>query len=397
MSTAFSRTIRSLEGDRFGISHAALGVVALLLAGWSAWFFGAELAVYAVSDHARLEVDRESHPVEARVSGQVVATGLELGRFVRKGDVLVELDAYPIRLLLRERRSESDGLAKQIAALEREIAAQGQALSEAHQAEGSALLEAQAQHDEARAAATLAKDEASQVERLYQQELVSMRQRERAVAEAEQKQAAAHAFERSLKRLELDRRFGQSEKRAHIAELQRDAAELSARLASAEAIIERLAYELESHQVKAPVSGELGEIVPLAVGTVVHAGDPLASVIPPGEIKIVAELSPRQALGRVQLGKPARMRLEGFPWVEYGAVSARVSRVATEAQNGGIRVELGIDPNGPPFPVTLQHGLPGTIEIEVERATPAALVLRAAGKLLARPAGHDAQLNSSTR
>lgn len=387
MSTAFSRTVRSLQGDRFGVSNAAIAVVLILLVGWAAWFFGAELSVYAVSERARLEVDNEAHPVEARVSGQVVATALELGRIVQEGDVLVELDADPMRLQLREREAERDGLRRQILALETELEAQRQALKEAREAAGSALLEAKARHDEAKAASALAAAEASQLERLHGEGLVSNQERDRAAAEAEQKRASADAIERNVDSLMSDRRYEQSEKRARIAELTRDAEELAARLRSLDAVIERLQYELEQHFVRAPVSGELGEVVPLAVGTVVSAGDQLAAVVPSGEIRVVAELSPPQALGRVRPGQRALLRLTGFPWVQYGAVPAVVTRVATETQNGRIRVELGIDRESPAFPVPLQHGLPGTIEIAVERATPATLVLRAAGMLVSRPTG----------
>jgi membrane fusion protein (multidrug efflux system) len=35
--------------------------------------------------------------------------------------------------------------------------------------------------------------------------------------------------------------------------------------------------------------------------------------------------------------------------------------------------------------VPLQHGLPGSVEVEVERASPAALTLRTAGQLLTAP------------
>lgn len=62
-----------------------------------------------------------------------------------------------------------------------------------------------------------------------------------------------------------------------------------------------------------------------------------------------------------------------------------LSRVASEVRDGHVRVELGVDPDGA-SPIPLQHGLPGTVEVRVERLAPATLVLRAAGKLLARPA-----------
>ena len=52
-----------------------------------------------------------------------------------------------------------------------------------------------------------------------------------------------------------------------------------------------------------------------------------------------------------------------------------------ERADGRVRVELSVEPASVPH-VPLQHGLPGTLEIQVERATPAALVLRYAGRLL---------------
>jgi hypothetical protein len=61
-----------------------------------------------------------------------------------------------------------------------------------------------------------------------------------------------------------------------------------------------------------------------------------------------------------------------------------VRRVANEVRDGRVRVELGVDPEGA-SPIPLQHGLPGNVEVQVERVAPATLVLRAAGKLLTRP------------
>ena len=116
----------------------------------------------------------------------------------------------------------------------------------------------------------------------------------------------------------------------------------------------------------------------------VREGDRLAAVVPRGELQVVADFLPPSALGRIRPGQPARLRLEGFPWTQYGSLAATVSRVASEVRNGRIRVELSVDSNGA-SPIPLQHGLPGTVEVEVERVSPATLVLRAAGKLLARP------------
>jgi len=55
--------------------------------------------------------------------------------------------------------------------------------------------------------------------------------------------------------------------------------------------------------------------------------------------------------------------------------------VAHEARDGQIRVELSML-SDPLSVIPLQHGLPGTIEVEVEQVAPVTLVLRAVGKRL---------------
>jgi len=58
--------------------------------------------------------------------------------------------------------------------------------------------------------------------------------------------------------------------------------------------------------------------------------------------------------------------------------------VPSEIRYGKVRVELSIA-RSPAFAIPLQHGLPGSVEVEVERATPAALTLRTAGQMITRP------------
>jgi membrane fusion protein (multidrug efflux system) len=62
-------------------------------------------------------------------------------------------------------------------------------------------------------------------------------------------------------------------------------------------------------------------------------------------------------------------------------LQARVLRVAQEQHDGLVRVELTVqDPSS--FAAPLQHGLPGVTEIEIDRVSPASLLLRALGRWL---------------
>ncbi len=121
----------------------------------------------------------------------------------------------------------------------------------------------------------------------------------------------------------------------------------------------------------------------MRVGAVVDEADRLAAIVPESPLRIVAQFAPAAAIGRVRVGQPARVRLIGFPWAEYGSLQARVTAVADELRDGLVRVELGVASLPANLPMT--HALPGSVEIEVERVRPAWLVFRSLGGLLTRP------------
>jgi multidrug resistance efflux pump len=187
-----------------------------------------------------------------------------------------------------------------------------------------------------------------------------------------------------VSRLESDHRTQESDRHARLTGLRRDVTRLAGDMTTAAATVERLAHEIERRHLRAPMAGRLGEVAELRVGSVVREGDRLAAVVPRGALQVVGDFLPQSALGRIRPGQPARLRLEGFPWAQYGSLAATVSRVASEVRNGRVRVELSVDPDRT-SPIPLQHGLPGAVEVQVERVAPVTLVLRTAGKLLAQP------------
>ena len=133
--------------------------------------------------------------------------------------------------------------------------------------------------------------------------------------------------------------------------------------------------------IRAPVSGIIGEAAVLQAGSVIQEGAGVASIVPAGQLRIVAFFPPQAAYGRVRTGAGARLRLKGYPWTEFGVVEARVAEVAGEDRDGRTRVQLEVLPS-PTLKTTLRHGMPGELEVEVERATPLSLVLRTAGQWL---------------
>jgi multidrug resistance efflux pump len=384
MATPFSRSMRSLAADGFRSSIVGMCIAVALLISWAVWFCFARVTLYEVTSVARLEVDRAVYPIAVPVAGRIVATHLVLGQAVQAGDVLVELETNEQRLQLEQERARLATLQAQLDGLAKEIMAEEEGQRQEHQVARVALDEARAQYREAEVAAQAAQKTAAIYIRMGKRGLASKLDVLRVTTEASKHRAAADALHFAISRLEGEQRTKKSERQGRLERLKREASQLTGQIAEAMAAIERPAYEITRRSIRAPMAGQLGEVANVQIGSVVREGDQLGAVVSPGTLKVIANFLPSAALGRLRPGQPARLRLEGFPWTQYGAVTARVTSVAGEIRDKLIRTELAVDAETA-SPIPFQHGLPGTVEVEVERVSPATLVLRTAGLLLAAP------------
>lgn len=380
MSASFPHSTQSLAVDRSRRSIWGLLTVAALLLAWAAWLFLGRVVRYEVTGRARLEVGQAAHPIATPVSGRVMATYGVLGQEVAAGDLLVELDTRGERLRLEEARANLTALSTRVGVLRNELLAEQEALRAEREAARLALHEARARHREAALLVPFAEEEAERLARLHAEAGIGELDVLRAEAEAQRRRGAAETLRLAVGSLEGDQRTKASERRARLERNRSEVARLEGEIATGVATIRRLEHEVERRSIRAPVSGRLGELANLRVGSVVEEGARLGAVVPAGELKVVADFLP-VALGKVRPGQRARLRLQGFPWTQYGSIPATVTTVATELRSGLVRAELAVRSNSP-TPIPVQHGLPGTVEVEVERVSPAVLLLRTAGHLL---------------
>lgn len=384
MSSCFPHSLRALRADGFHRSILMMVCVATLLGSWVSWFLLARIDRYEVTDVARVEVDLAGHPLQSRLAGRVAASRLGLGREVIEGELLVELETAGQRLQVQEERTKLAALGPQIAALREETAAQDRARGEEREVSHMAGDQAGAQLREAGIVSKLADEEATRAKRLRSEGIVSESEFQRSLAESQRRRVELESLRLGIGRLEPEQRVREYDREARVHRLQGDVTRLEGQIATTTASIKRLQYEIEKCVIRAPVSGRLAEVAVLRPGSYVAEGEKLAIVLPRGNYRVIAEFSPPAALGRVRRGQSATMRLQGFPWSQYGSVSATVTDVAGEIREGRIRVELAVDPNSH-LAVALQHGMPGTVEVMVERVSPVELALRAAGRLATLP------------
>jgi membrane fusion protein (multidrug efflux system) len=377
----FPRTLRALVRGR-GRPALWLLPVALLVV-WVGWFLQAHITVYERSAQARLELHREVYAIDAPVQGQVVRTQVELHRSVHAGDVLVELDHENEARQVAEAEAVLQGLGPQLEAVRAQLEAEQSALVDQKGQGVAGVEEARARLVDTEAVARRAQEEEATTERLWQRGVLSEVEWRRSHTELERAQAAEQAARASLARVRSEGTMESTDRRIRLAALQGEMAKLEAGESVARANVARLHEELERRVIRAPADGVLGETSSVRVGAQLKAGDPIATIVAGGPVRVVAQFSP-EALGRIREGQRALMRLEGFSWTEFGMLEATVVAVASEARDGLVRVELSVDelPRGIP----LEHGLPGLVDIAVGQATPSLLVLRSLGRGLDGPA-----------
>ncbi len=361
-------------------------IAALLLSVWGLWFFWGRITVWAVSDSARAEVRDEVSSVDSPVDGQIVAVHIERGQTVKQGDVLIELETFEQEgerdALIAELEGQRKGRQELVASIERE----SQALAVWLEASRAGVEEARLRALQAESAANLARQNEVRKRKLHEQSLASDEELERAVSEQLQQQGEVESLRVAAERAEREQASARADRQAQIDEQRGSLNVLDSTLESLAARVDSLQQQVGRRQIKATATGTLARVAALAPGVVVEAGDELARIVPSGLISAVAFYQPAEAIGRIRPGQPARMRLEGFPSTQFGTVPVTVFQVDGEPNDDGlIRVGLDIDTTRQTG-LHVQHGMVGTIEVEVDRLSPAALLMRAVGKLLDRPA-----------
>jgi multidrug resistance efflux pump len=382
MSQAFSRSLRSMDEESVGAARILRCLLLVLASAWCGWFFWIPVQVALPADNARIEASAVSHRVQAPATGSVVHGALELGAMVEAGDVLLELDTTAETNELLKWSAQARTLDLERAALDEQIRAEERALESDRIASQVHLEEALVLEEEARALAALGAEAQERKDLLGREGALSQLDVLQGRTDTEEREQRLLALEAATRRVRADRNVNEAERLGLLAGLRRERSELESKRQAAVAASEVLSREMERRRIRAPVSGQLGDVRPLTVGSLLQAGESITSIVPKGSLRIVAEFPPAAALGRLRPGQAAQMQLDAYPWTTFGQVQAEVRHVAREVHEGKLRVELAIVGEASSL-LPLEHGLTGRVRVEVDRLTPAALLFRIAGRAFA--------------
>jgi hemolysin D len=95
----------------------------------------------------------------------------------------------------------------------------------------------------------------------------------------------------------------------------------------------------EYQQLRAPVSGTVQQLAISTVGGVVQPAQPIMVIVPDDAQPVVEAQILNRDIGFIREGQPVRIKLEAFPFTDYGIVPGVVETISRDAidmnQGGG--------------------------------------------------------------
>jgi HlyD family secretion protein len=148
--------------------------------------------------------------------------------------------------------------------------------------------------------------------------LIANQEAERAQAELEAQQSEAEKIhiEALQKIQQLD---------VELTQLQSKISETQNLLVSAQA-------KLEYKYLRAPVKGTVLSLELKNTGEVLEPGQTVAEIAPDGVDLVVSATLPNQEAGFVEVGMPVQVKLDAYPYQDYGVIPGRVTNISADAQ-----------------------------------------------------------------
>lgn len=374
MAINFSDTLASIHAD---LNHRTT-IFSVILGGlflcWAVWLVWAPMSITKQA-HGFIEINQPALSLVAPTSGRIEFVGVHVGDDARPNVPLIKING--------------DDEIKQISSLTESIAKQQDALAALHKTQESELralnsdIKAIEQHEKN------AINQVNSVQAQYDQQAqtvntlnsatsaVSKIELQREQLQLKQIQERLLAKQQELANLNTDHKQLLERKDLLTAKIAQDNANQLSHIANLKGELSQQEQLLKHKTLSVNQNAKIAEILPLQIGQWINAGDKLATLLPQGDLHVVAQFKPIDAQGYLQLGQHAKIHVDNFPWLQYGALNAKVIQIDQAEREGLIRVLLELDGlNNLP----LQHGMSTSISVSVASATPWQLLLQSLGR-----------------
>ncbi len=351
------QTVLDQPASNLPAQMAVAGTVFCLIFSAWAWFGSIDEVASATG---KLIPKDEVFKIHAIELGKVVNVAVKEGETVKAGQVLVELDTdlsvkeverlEALLFALRTERVQLEGMRDGIRLQAQSQTAISEATVQSQQStitqskltvDNSRLQLNQLQEDSAAQQSRLARlqplyaDGALPKEYLFEAEQ-RLRDRQRTITETQGN------LDKTL--VEIDRsQSGLSEKMAEanrsrlmmlqqIKELEIKLTELDSQFNESRVLLESAKTKLKQRFLYAPVAGVVSTLNLRQSGEVVQPGQPIAEIAPVGKPLVLSTVLPNQEAGFVKVGMPVQIKLDAYPFQEYGVISGRVMTISPDSK-----------------------------------------------------------------
>jgi HlyD family secretion protein len=155
-------------------------------------------------------------------------------------------------------------------------------------------------------------------------------------AQLDQKQAEAH-----INKLAIQQRIGQ---------LETEKTQLQAVIVETQNLLNSARKKLIQRFLSAPVDGIVSSLDIHHQGEVVQPGRTLAEIAPKTAPLVLSANLPNREAGFIKLGMPVQVKIDAFPYQDYGAIAGKVISISPDTkqdkQQGAVyKVEVALDHN----------------------------------------------------
>ncbi len=118
-----------------------------------------------------------------------------------------------------------------------------------------------------------------------------------------------------------------------IEQLDVEMTQLQGKIAEQKNLLTAAQSKLQYKYLKAPISGTILSLDLKNTGEVVEAGTTVAEIAPHNVPLIVSAVLPDEEAGFVKTGMPAQVKLDAYPYQDYGVITGQVTNISADAES----------------------------------------------------------------
>lgn len=145
------------------------------------------------------------------------------------------------------------------------------------------------------------------------------------LAEVARLQAALAQKEAEARRIEL-------ESQQQIQQLEVDITQLKAKMAETKNLLATAKTKLKQRFLYAPIDGVVSSLSARNKGAVVQPGQTVAEIAPQNAPLVLSANLPNREAGFVKVGMPVQIKLDAYPYQDYGIISGKVTSISPDAK-----------------------------------------------------------------